>query len=169
MSRCIRAVSAAIVAVGTDNGWEQFPTTPEDKAATKREFLRRGGTDGVVGCVDGTLVAITKPKDLNPGETQGFWARKGYYALNVMIVCDASLRIMAVEPNFPGSCHDAFVWRQAAFCRRLTSRHHNEPGEFLLLGDSAYPLQPWLMTPVAGHPDPRGKVQCCTWHSEVCH
>lgn len=60
---------------------------------------------------------------------------------------------MAVEPRFPGSCHDAFVWRQSAFSRRLTSRSCIEPGEFLL-GDSAYPLQPWLMTPVAGHPGP---------------
>lgn len=100
VSRCIRAVSAAIVAVGTDNGWVQFPTTPEDKAATKREFLRRGGTDGVVGCVDGTLVAITKPKDLNPGETQGFWARKGYYALNVMIV---STNLLKVKKKISGS------------------------------------------------------------------
>ncbi|KAH9379254.1 hypothetical protein HPB48_022735 [Haemaphysalis longicornis] len=86
VSRCVRAVSTAIVAVGTEKGWVRFPTTAEEKAATKKEFLRLGNIDGVVGCVDGTLVAVTKPENLSPGETQGFWSRKGYYALNVMIV-----------------------------------------------------------------------------------
>lgn len=73
VSSCIRAMLAAIVAVATENSWVQFPTTPEEKATTKQEFLRHGNIDGVVGCANGTLVNITKPEHLNPGETQGFF------------------------------------------------------------------------------------------------
>lgn len=92
VSRCVCAVSAAIVAVGTEKGWVQFPTTAEEKAATKQDFLRLGNIDGVVGCVGGTLVAVTKPENLSPGETQGFWFRKGYYAPNVMIVSTKKIK-----------------------------------------------------------------------------
>nr|XP_054932289.1 putative nuclease HARBI1 [Dermacentor andersoni] len=68
-----------------------------------------------------------------------------------MVVCDAKLNILAIDPRFPGSCHDSFVWRHSAFRRRLT-RGLLLHGE-VLLGDSGYPLEPWIMTPVPGHPN----------------
>uniref|UniRef100_A0A131YY73 Nuclease HARBI1 n=1 Tax=Rhipicephalus appendiculatus TaxID=34631 RepID=A0A131YY73_RHIAP len=76
-------------------------------------------------------------------------SRKGFYALNAMITCDADLWILDVNPCFPGSCHDSWVWRRNQLRRDLESELR--PGE-CLLGDSGYPLEPWLLIPVPGRP-----------------
>nr|XP_054924944.1 putative nuclease HARBI1 [Dermacentor andersoni] len=199
MSRCISAVALAITRVGKQRGWVIFPSTPAKKQQAVAEFLHRGRIPGVVGCIDGTLVAISQPKGLSPGETQAFMTRKGYYALNTMlllklcsyvpIVCcfygnlrvhyshaffflpislspacvnvyttfvylqvsDSKLRILAIDPRRPGCTHDAFCWKHSFLRRRIAEQGLLRPGEFLL-GDSGYPLEPWLMTPVPGHP-----------------
>ncbi|XP_072143367.1 putative nuclease HARBI1 isoform X1 [Dermacentor andersoni] len=175
ISRIITAVAKAITVVGKEKGWVRFPSTAQQKAAVKEGFLSRGKIPGVLGCVDGSLIAIVRPKKLGPGETESYWSRKGYYALNCMVVCDAKLNILAIDPRFPGSCHDYFVWRHSAFRRRLTrglllhgevllatcgagviikdQTGSSSSGTFTRRGDSGYPLEPWIMTPVPGHPN----------------
>nr|XP_037280721.1 putative nuclease HARBI1 [Rhipicephalus microplus] len=79
-----------------------------------------------------------------------FATGSGYYTLNVMIVCNARLRILVVDPRFPGSCHDSWVWEHNPLRSRLAAQL--QPGEYLL-GDAGYPLEPWLLVPVPGsHP-----------------
>ncbi|KAH7949367.1 hypothetical protein HPB49_008384 [Dermacentor silvarum] len=149
VSRILFSVAEAIATVGKAKGWVKFPTATE-KVVVKQRFLERGKLPGVVGCVDGTLIAIVRPRKMSPAETEAYWSRKGFYALNCMVVCDANLRIMAIDPRMPGSCHDSFVWRHSALRRRLTCGLLND--EEFLLGDSGYPLEPWLLAPVPGHP-----------------
>ncbi|XP_064487717.1 putative nuclease HARBI1 [Ornithodoros turicata] len=60
-------------------------------------------------------------------------------------ICDATRRILFLNARHPGSCHDASVWAASQLCREAPTIF--EDGEWLI-GDSAYPLQPWLMTPV---------------------
>ncbi|XP_037582422.1 putative nuclease HARBI1 [Dermacentor silvarum] len=57
--------------------------------------------------------------------------------------------ILDIDPRFPGSCHDSYVWRHSPLLGRLTTNFRR--GE-CVLGDSGYPLEPWLLTPVPGHP-----------------
>ncbi|XP_072144204.1 putative nuclease HARBI1 [Dermacentor andersoni] len=148
VSKCVRRVAEAIVHAGARNKWVHFPRTSEEKAAVKEGFLRRGSIPGVIGCVDGSLIAIIAPK----GEQKAaFMCCKGYYALNTMFICDAGMRILAVDPLRPGSDHDAHVWRTTWLRRRFLEGHIAKAGEHLL-GDSGYPLEPWLLTPVTGHP-----------------
>ncbi|XP_065280214.1 putative nuclease HARBI1 [Dermacentor albipictus] len=147
VSECVRRVAEAVVIAGARK-WVQFPKAAEEKAAVKEGFLRRGAIPGVIGCVDGSLVAIVAPK----GEHKAaFMCRKGYYALNCMFICDADKKILAVDPLRPGSDHDAFVWRTTWLRRRFQAGCIVNPGEYLL-GHSGYPLEPWLLTPVPDHP-----------------
>ncbi|XP_037525595.1 putative nuclease HARBI1 [Rhipicephalus sanguineus] len=134
--------------VGAQNGWVRFPTTTEEKAAVKEGFLRLGAIPGVIGCIDGTLIGIKAPK--GPRKAS-FMCRKHFYALNVMIICDAAMRILAIDPMRPGSDHDSFVWQTTWLRRRFLAGRIAEPGEYLL-GDSGYPLEPWLLIPVSGDP-----------------
>ncbi|KAH7977772.1 hypothetical protein HPB49_003522 [Dermacentor silvarum] len=77
--------------------------------------------------------------------------RKDFYALNSMFICDAGMRILAVDALRPWSHHDAYVWRTTWLRRSFQEGHIAKAGEHLL-GDSGYPLEPCLLTPVPGHP-----------------
>ena len=48
------------------------------------------------------------------------------------------MKFLAVNAKFPGSCHDS---------GRISMIQNNFPNTWLL-GDSGYPLEPWLMTPL---------------------
>ncbi|KAM7305897.1 putative nuclease HARBI1 [Ixodes scapularis] len=151
VSSAVRAVAVAIVR-RLGPAWVAFAETVEERAATQEAFLRRGTLPGVVGCVDGTFVAIKGPSRFDRTVTKAlYWCRKLHYALNVMVVCDANMRILAVDPSMPGCSHDALVWRQSWVRQQCIAGRLIRHGEYLL-GDSGYPLEPWLMTPVPGRP-----------------
>nr|XP_050036101.1 putative nuclease HARBI1 [Dermacentor andersoni] len=101
----------------------------EEEAAMKEGFLRHCFILGVIGCVDGSLIAIIAPKS---EPKAAFMCRKGYYALNTMFICDAGIRILAVDALRPGSDHDAHVWRTTWLRRRFQERHIAKAGEHLL-------------------------------------
>ncbi|KAH7949904.1 hypothetical protein HPB49_016621 [Dermacentor silvarum] len=67
----------------------------------------------------------------------------------LMDVCDANMHIVDIDPRFPGSRHTSYVWRHAPHLGRLTTNLRR--GE-CVLGDSGYPLEPWLLTRVPEHP-----------------
>ncbi|KAM7303354.1 cytochrome P450 4c3 [Ixodes scapularis] len=50
-----------------------------------------------------------------------------------------------------GSVHDSFVWRASLLREEFVAGKLIKADE-CLLGDSGYPLEPWLLTPVAGNP-----------------
>ncbi|KAM7311897.1 uncharacterized protein ISCGN_008804 [Ixodes scapularis] len=66
------------------------------------------------------------------------------------LVCDAHCRIMCIDPRYPGSVHDSFVWQFSWLRNQLEQVQVPRDGRFLL-GDSGYPLEPWLITPVPGN------------------
>ncbi|KAH7970712.1 hypothetical protein HPB49_014563 [Dermacentor silvarum] len=152
----------AVVNAEVRNKCDHFPKTSKEKAAVKERFLRRGAIPGVIGCMDGSLIAIIAPK----GERMAaFMCRKGYYAEICMFValmnahfirshlphiCDADMWILTVYPMRTGLDHDSFVWRTTWLRRRFQAGCIANPGEYLF-GDSGYPLDSWLLTPVTGH------------------
>ncbi|XP_040358718.1 putative nuclease HARBI1 [Ixodes scapularis] len=69
LSACVRAVATAIVC-RLGPRWIAFPETAEERAGTQEAFLRRGFLPGVVGCVDGTFIAIKGPSKYDPTVTK---------------------------------------------------------------------------------------------------
>ncbi|XP_070378174.1 putative nuclease HARBI1 [Dermacentor albipictus] len=131
VSSTIHEVTEAIISVSAGRKSVDFPFTPAAKDEAKAVLVRRGAIPGVLACVDGTLIAIMKPEGFSPADT----------------VCNVELRIPVVERQFPGSCHDSWVWQHNPLRARLAPQL--QPGEYLL-GDSGYPLEPWLLVPVPG-------------------
>ncbi|KAM7303714.1 putative nuclease HARBI1 isoform X1 [Ixodes scapularis] len=152
VSVAVRAVSVAIVRrLGVQRGWIHFPETPSERFDAEKGFRLLGRIPGVIGCVDGTMVSIVGPSKNDPTVTKAaYWCRKYFYALNVMVVCDADCRIMCIDPRYPGSVHDSFVWQFSWLRNQLEQGQLPRDGRFLL-GDSGYPLEPWLITPVPGN------------------
>lgn len=71
--------------MGSWDIWVWFPASPQEKAVAKEGVLCRGSIPSVVGCVNGTLIAIKAPQG-NAAYKSAFWSRKDYYALNTIIV-----------------------------------------------------------------------------------
>lgn len=83
------------------------------------------------------------------GQTAEFYRnRKGYFSLNVQMVCNSKNYIMDIVARWPGSCHDAHIFENSALHGRC---ENGEFGESVILGDSGYPLRNYLMTPL-GNP-----------------
>ncbi len=98
--RIVRRVSRAIASLR--NQCIQFSPTAETAAG----FYRGAGFPGVLGAIDCTHILIQNPGGVN-GEL--FRNRKGYYSINVQVVCDDKSQITNIVARWPGSTHTATV------------------------------------------------------------
>ncbi|XP_065299213.2 putative nuclease HARBI1 [Dermacentor albipictus] len=129
VSKCVRRVAPAVVHARASNKWVHFPRTSHEKAAVKEGFLRRGAIPTVIGWMNGSRIAIIAPK---VQQKAARYLRRRH--------ADPRRRRMR-----PGSDHDTYVWRTTWLRRRF------HEGHIAKAGDSGYPLEPWLLTPVPGH------------------
>jgi hypothetical protein len=99
--------------------------------------------------------------------------------------CDTNMKILHVNANFPGSTNDAFIWRTCNLKAALEEAHDDNVSTWLLgmkhishesrlkcwhtttfiewmlvlsTGDSGYPMEPWLFTPI-GNPVTEGEMR----------
>ena len=69
----------------------------------------------------------------------------GYHVLNIQCAYKTKKQFLNVVTRWPGSTHDAHIWNNSNLPHAFESGQiHND----WLLGDSAYGLKPWLLTPV---------------------
>ncbi|KAG8234316.1 hypothetical protein J437_LFUL013056, partial [Ladona fulva] len=101
-----------------------------------RNYQATGMKPGVLGYVDGTHIAIKTPRE----EEHLYFNRKHYHSINAQIVCDSDLKISNILSRYPGSTHDSFVWVNSGVRERLM--------DIWAMGDSGYPHEPWLETPI---------------------
>ncbi|XP_050309680.1 putative nuclease HARBI1 [Anthonomus grandis grandis] len=141
-SRAIHTVTNAIEE-RLGHLWVKFPTTVADKMEIKGRFMEATGFPGILGAIDCTHVAILAPNE----EEHNYLNRKNFHSKNVQLICDYDLRILNVNAQFPGATHDAFIWRNSFVKQHLERSYNQGDHNTWLIGDSGYPLQPWLMTP----------------------
>nr|CAI5825217.1 unnamed protein product [Callosobruchus analis] len=114
----------------------------------KVEFMNRYNFPGVIGVIDCTHTALLKPSE----EEHNFINRKGFYSITCQVICDHNLKSTGLNTNFGGSNNDSFMWRNSAAHNFMANLYHNNE-LCCLLGDSGYPLQPYLLTPFHNPPD----------------
>jgi hypothetical protein len=113
-----------------------FPRDRQGWDSVEQGFAARRGYPGVVGAVDGSLLAIDRPE-----EYDGFYCRKGYPALNIQAIVTADNKFMSVEIR-PGSWSDSKSWKHS-----VIGRHAGAiiPAGAHFIGDSGYALLPYLL------------------------
>lgn len=74
-----------------------------------------------------------------------FRNRKGYFSFNTQVVCNSNLEIIDIVARWQGSVHDSTIFNNSRLRANFENRMY---GNSLLLGDSAYPLKKYLVTPL---------------------
>jgi hypothetical protein len=120
----------------------------DSSAEVKEKFYNIGRFPCVIGAIDCTHIRIQSPGGEN---AEVFRNRKGYFSLNIQCICDASLLIKDIVVKWPGSAHDSTIFNASLIKRRF---QNNEFGDGMLLGDSGYSVQKYMMTPLSNPQTP---------------
>ena len=137
----VQRVASFMVILGRD--YIKWPTQESITHITEK-FEQMKGIPNVVGAIDGTHVKIRAPNE----HPQDYFNRKKYYSIVIQVVVDSNKKFIDVCCGEPGSLHDSRILRRSNLYRKCEENFssHFPPNTFLL-GDSAYPVKQWLVTP----------------------
>ncbi|XP_064120441.1 putative nuclease HARBI1 [Macrobrachium nipponense] len=135
------------------------PQNPQEIHQTAQAFHRISGFPRVIGAIDGTHIPIKTPSD----NEYIYVNRKGYHSLNLQVVGNVQNLITSYTVKYPGSTHDAYIWNN---CPLRGCFQIGVYGDMHLLGDSGYPLEPFLLTPYP-HPTTWGQERYNRSHKKT--
>jgi hypothetical protein len=107
------------------------------------DFARGCDFYGAILAVVGTHVPIEAPVTV----PERYVNRKGAHSVVFQVAVDSKSTIRNVYDTFPGSCHDAYVFRRSILCQYV---EHQIPTPFFIIGDAAYPEMTALKRPFKG-------------------
>ena len=132
------------------NEYITFPDTLAEVNSSIATFSDLTDLPNVVGAIDGSHVRIKAPIDSAPD----YFSRYQQHDVIIQAIVNGKKVCIDFACGFPGSMHDARVLRRSTIFERaeqgdiLTLPTVNVNGHEIgpyLLGDSAYPLSPWLI------------------------
>ncbi|KAL9950713.1 hypothetical protein ACROYT_G043259 [Oculina patagonica] len=103
-------------------------------------FKAKRGIPGVIGAIDGSHIPIKAPTSC----PENYINRKGFHSVVLQAVSDHEMMFTDCYVGWPGSVHDARVLNNSDLFNSVAEKFEDDS---FLLGDSAYPLKTWLMTP----------------------
>ena len=125
----------------------------EDKtalAAISEEFAygSNGVLGGIIGAIDGIAIRIRSPSLSEVSDPGNYYCRKGFFALNVQAICDRAKKFLWCYTSNKGSTHDSAAFTNSRLYSLLTQKTAwLEENAHYIVGDSAYNLTPFLLTP----------------------
>lgn len=139
-SKTIRRVSRVLA--GLKQHYIKLPETEEEITECTQNFFHIARFPNCIGAIDCSHVKIQSPGGDN---AEIFRNRKQFFSLNVQTISDAHLKIQNIVTRWPGSAHDAHIFRNSAICASMETGRF---GNAVLVGDSGYPVRPYLITPL---------------------
>jgi hypothetical protein len=113
-------------------------------AETAQYFLERFGLPRFAFGVDGVITSFEEaPCNCPPGTVkQNLWCRKMKYAINIQAIGNHKRLLLDLNADWQGANNDARIWHNS-LVKPLIERQR----QYLLAGDSAYPISENLITP----------------------
>ena len=116
----------------------------DEMEAISDMFLMKSNLSGTILAVDGTHLPIEAPKTC----PERYVNRKGWHSVNFQCAVDAKCVFRNIFGVFPGSCHDAYVFRRSKLKLYIESEI---PAPYYVIGDAAYPIMGHLKRPFKGN------------------
>ncbi|XP_073689375.1 uncharacterized protein [Garra rufa] len=148
--RCVQEFTAAAETLLVP---EQIRFPDQEKFEEMAAYIEnRWGLPQCVGAIDGSHIPILAPQEYHCD----YFNRKGWHSIILQGVVDGKGLFWNVFAGLPGSLHDARVlrlstlWELAGRGNLFPAYTRNIDGVnigYYILGDSAYPLQSWLIKP----------------------
>lgn len=143
-----------------------WPSTEEELAEVKYKFEKIRGLPNCCGAIDTTHISMqltSSDQDAN------YWLdKKEKHSMILQAIVDADMRFRDVVAGWPGQINDSLVLQSSNFFKKCQNgeilnggtiflSEETELGEYIV-GDQAFPLLPWLMTPFHGRKLSEGKI-----------
>ena len=121
-----------------------------------------GGVPQCIGAIDGSHIPVS-PSAYHTD----YYNCKGWYSVLVQAVVDYRYCFLDIYARWPGSVHNARVLVHSSFYKKadagqllspVTKKINRVNIPVYVIGDSAYPMLPWLMKPF-NQPNNDEKVQ----------
>jgi len=119
----------------------KFPTTEKERRDTMHGFYQISRFPGILGAIDCTHIPIQSP---GGNDAEIYRNRKGYFSINVQLVCDTQNYISDVVARWPGSVHDSTIFDNSNLRKDLQTQRKDGH----LVGDGGYACREYLLTPL---------------------
>lgn len=96
--------------------------SPEESEVTKQFYHQKYNFKDVIGVIDGTHLRIDRP----PEQQDSYYNRHDFFSLQCQVVCNHNYKILDFHLGFPGSVHDARVFRNSPLHQKLTTTNIGE-------------------------------------------
>lgn len=136
----------------------QWPSTEQEMTQIKRKFEKIRGLPNCCGAIDTTHITMLLTS--SDQEANTWLDRKDNHSMILQAIVDPDLRFRNIVTGWPGKMNDSSVLQSSNFfklCQKGEMLNGNkihlseeiELTEYII-GDSGFPLLPWLVTPYQG-------------------
>lgn len=127
-----------------------FPFDDEEKLQLITDkFSELTHFPGIIGVVGFTHISIVSPPYSTEKKKDNllYYNQQKYHSLNVLLVCDANMKILHANTTFPGAFGDSDNWYNSDLRKKLEELYFGGKRNSWLIGTPSLPLEPWLLTP----------------------
>lgn len=137
---CVKTIIRYLVKISSQ--YIKWPTNISTQEEIVKGFYKKQKVNGVLGAIDGCHITITRPKE----NQEAYCNRKGYHSILLQGIVDHEKRFIDVFCGEPGSIHDARLLKKSKIYEKIMNKEIYLEN-YYLIGNSAYPNLPWLVTP----------------------
>ncbi|KAB7507691.1 putative nuclease HARBI1, partial [Armadillidium nasatum] len=106
------------------------------------------GFPNTLGSIDSCHISINKPFASNVSNPDNYFNRYKFFSVNLMATCNAEMKFTYVDIGSPGKQPDSMVLHLSDLGQIMEQEPHILfPEETHLIGDSAFPLGKYILTP----------------------